>query len=101
IESIAPGSELPARFLLSCLVLLDLRHRYVRLLSEFTLKQACMLSAGSQLLDEHGTERDGPGDRLCRAHDRNVLPCGASAAGPRFFVLLDIAPGESHCSVGW
>ena len=41
-----------------------------------------MLSAGSQLLDEHGTERDGPGARLCRAHDRNVLPCGASLADP-------------------
>src|SRR5216683_7133223 len=46
----------------------------MHLLSEFTLEQAHLLPSGAQLLDEHGTERDGLGPRLCRAHDRSRSP---------------------------
>src|SRR6266851_10255837 len=46
----------------------------MHLLSEFTLEQAHLLPSGTQLLDEHGTERDGLGPRLCRAHDRSRSP---------------------------
>src|SRR5690348_5619267 len=54
----------------------------MRLLGELALEQAHLLSSGAQFLGEHGTERDGPDARLCRAHDRNVLPCGAPLTEP-------------------
>src|SRR5580700_4526071 len=74
VELVAPGSELPVRPLLPLFVLLDRRQRYVRLLGEFTLEQAHLLSSGAQLFDKHGTERDRPGYRLRRAHEWNMLP---------------------------
>src|SRR5262249_47545967 len=68
---------------LPLLVLLVRRQRYVRLLGELTLEQPHLRSPGAQLLDERGTERDGPGARLSGAHDRNILPAVRPLAGNR------------------